>query len=78
MSCQQQESFTRRNMVGVHVKGSFFLTLGFTYNNFKMFAKMILQPSLSSLVCSYMLYLNIIPMIVFRYVRYSFFFLCYF
>ena len=77
MSCQQQESFTGRNMVGFHGESFFFLTLGFTKNNFYMFAKMILQFSLSSLVCSCIVYLNRISMIAFRYVRYSSFFLCY-
>lgn len=52
MSCQHQESFIGRSMVGVHVESFFFLTLGFTKNSLYMFAKIILQLSLSSLLCS--------------------------
>lgn len=74
MHCQQQESFTRKNIVDVNVEIFFFLVLIFTKNNFNMFVKISLQLSLSSLVCNCILYLNIISMVAFKYVRYSFFF----
>lgn len=71
MNCQQQ--FTSNSPVNVET--FFFLILVFTKNNFNVFLKIILQLSLSSLVCNYILHLNRISMTAFRYVRYSFFYL---